>query len=81
MGSRGLSLLCPRARSPRSAREGLRLAAGPAACRLLPVLSQELLQGLDNGPEGVGGLWDRGGRAVEGVAVIPALLPQVGRDR
>lgn len=42
--------------------KGLRLAAGPAACRVLPcALSQELLRGFDNGPQGMGRLWDRGG--------------------
>lgn len=62
--------------------KGLRLAAGPAACRVLPcALSQELLQGFDNGPQGMGRLCDRGGRAVEGVGVISALLSEVRRDR
>lgn len=62
--------------------KGLRLAAGPAACRVLPcALSQELLQGFDKGPQGMGRLWDRGGGAVERVGVISALLSEVRRDR
>lgn len=43
-------------------------------------LSQELLQGFDNGSQGMGHLWDSGGRAVEGVGVISALLSEVWRD-
>lgn len=44
-------------------------------------LSQELLQGFDNGPQGMGHLWDGGRRAVEGVGVISALCSEVWRDR
>lgn len=75
----GLSLLCPRARSPRPCQGR---GSGWWQDLLHPcVLSQELLQGFDNGPEGVGCLWDGRGGAVEGAAVISALLPEVRRDR
>lgn len=38
--------------------KGLSLAAGPAVCCVL--LLQELLQGFDNSPQGMGCLWDGG---------------------
>lgn len=59
--------------------KGFSLAVGPAACGLL--LLQELLQGFDNSPQGMGCLWDGGRCTVEGVSVVSALLSEVWRDR
>lgn len=52
-----------------------------AGCMGRAATPQELLQGFDNSPQGMGRLRDGGRRAVEGVAVIPALLSKVRRDR
>lgn len=52
-----------------------------ARCMGYAAMPQELLQGFDNSPQGMGHLCDGGRRAVEGVGVISALLSEIRRDR